>query len=36
LIEAAIPLAERITAETLKPLSLREQAAFLKLLRKLC
>ncbi len=36
LIEAAIPRAERITAETLKPLSPRERGAFLKLLRKLC
>jgi DNA-binding MarR family transcriptional regulator len=36
LIEAAIPRAERISAETLKPLSPREQATFLKLLRKVC
>jgi MarR family transcriptional regulator, lower aerobic nicotinate degradation pathway regulator len=36
LIETAIPRAERISAETLKPLSPREQATFLKLLRKVC
>jgi DNA-binding MarR family transcriptional regulator len=35
-VEAALPCAERISAETLKPLSPREQAALLKLLRKLC
>ena len=34
-IERLIPLAERITAETLAPLSPREAATFLKLLAKL-
>jgi DNA-binding MarR family transcriptional regulator len=34
-IERLIPLAEKITAETLAPLSPREVAAFLKLLAKL-
>ena len=35
LIEKLLPLAERITAETLAPLNGRETAAFLKLLAKL-
>lgn len=35
LIEGLLPLAERITAETLAPLSTRETATFLKLLAKL-
>jgi DNA-binding MarR family transcriptional regulator len=35
LIERLLPLAERITAETLAPLNARETATFLKLLAKL-
>jgi DNA-binding MarR family transcriptional regulator len=35
LIEKLLPLAERITAETLAPLNARETATFLKLLAKL-
>jgi DNA-binding MarR family transcriptional regulator len=35
-IKSALPLAGLITAETLKPLSARERAALLRLLRKLC
>jgi DNA-binding MarR family transcriptional regulator len=35
-IKSALPLAGLITAETLKPLSARERAVLLRLLRKLC
>ena len=35
MIEKLLPLAERITAETLAPLNARETATFLKLLAKL-